>query len=111
MDSALFVVANMVKEQEEKEAIENGIPEDEVSVTDSLKAIYTHSSSDIAIEVYTYRSQGDHDTTYQQILLNANLLPTSYTAGEREERYSYDAENRLASLELYDNNTLTRKLC
>lgn len=106
IDSVSFIPTNTAKDRERKElAAALSIPEADVSVTDSTRAIYTHSGSDIAIKLYTYRSKNDHDTTAQKITLNAEMLPISYTYKNSEKRYSY-ADSTLTTIEHYDNSVL-----
>ncbi len=110
IDSVSFKVSDAAKKKELQEAIAAGIPEAEVSVVDSLKAIYTYSASSIAVNLRTYRSKKDDNTTHQQIVLNAKQFPISYIFDETQERYSYSyTDSLLTTIEYYDHDVLQWK--
>lgn len=105
IDSVNFVMTDAAKALEREAALSAGVAEADISVTDSIRAVYTYSGSDIAVTQLTFRSQGNHDTTGCQIMLNAGQLPVSYVFGDAERRYSY-ADSLLTGIAYYENGVL-----
>ena len=76
--------------------------------TDSIDRIFTYNASGVNIRQVTFVKDQAPDTTTGIVTLNAQQLPQSYTMGNTEERYSYDADNKLTTIEQYENSLLTK---
>ncbi|MDR0660042.1 MAG: hypothetical protein LBG19_04410 [Prevotellaceae bacterium] len=76
------------------------------STVDSIHRIFTYNESDIAVRLVTFIKNQPEETATGKVMLNAELLPISYIIGNNEERYAYDAENKLTTVECYENSTL-----
>ncbi len=87
------------------------------NMVDSVRLVYTsetvdsitYSEGGISVRQVTFTNGlPDGTTVFGSITLNAQQLPQSYTIDNVEERYSYDANSRLAAVEQYENGVHTK---
>lgn len=75
---------------------------------DSVRHIFTYAENKINVSQVSFVKDQEPDTIKGAVTLNAQLLPQSYAINNTEERYSYDANSKLTSVEQYQNGALIK---